>query len=443
MKKILMLFIVALSICSMRATQIPTFPNRVFNIKDYYNGTDTLYTSAINAAINDCSKQGGGMVLIPKGVYLTGPIHLQSNVNLHMEDGVVLRFSTDPALYEPIVLTRIEGADCYNLSPLIYAYGKENIAITGKALLDGQATSENWLDPHNMYYHYQPDGRIARDKTQLVEMNNNKVDVKKRRFEGRCGMRPQFINLYKCKNILLDGFEINRSPFWLVHPLMCENVTVRNLILRSHGSNNDGCDPESCTDVLIEGCYFDTGDDCIAIKSGKDNDGRRWNIPCKDIVIRNCIMRDGHAGVAIGSEISGSVYNVTVQDCYMDSPNLDRVLRIKSNPARGGEVANVRIKNIEVGECKLAIVGLELKYWKTDKGPYLPSFHDIYIENVRSKKSRYMIHVDGLEGKELAKDIFFKDCNINGVIEKEVNHLIGVGKIGFDNVYVNGVKQER
>ncbi len=154
-------------------------------------------------------------------------------------------------------------------------------------------------------------------------------------------------------------------------------------------------------------------------------------------------MRDGHAGVAIGSEISGSVYNVTVQDCYMDSPNLDRVLRIKSNPARGGEVANIRVKNIEVGECKLAIVGLELKYWYTDKGPYMPSFHDIYVENVRSKKSRYMIHVDGLEGKELAKDIYLKDCNINGVTESEINHLVGVGKIEFDNVYVNGVKQTK
>lgn len=443
MKKLMLFALLALSCVGMYAVKAPTFPDRTFNIKDYYNGTDTIYTAAINNAIIDCSKQGGGKVLIPKGEYLTGPIHLKSNVNLHMEDGVVLRFSTNPRLYEPIVLTRIEGADCYNLSPLIYAYGQENIAITGKARLDGQATSANWLDPHNMYNHLQPDGRIARDKTQLVEMNNNKVDVEKRRFEGKCGMRPQFINLYKCKNILLDGFEINRSPFWLVHPLMCENVTVRNLILRSHGSNNDGCDPESCTDVLIEGCYFDTGDDCIAIKSGKDNDGRRWNLPSKDILIRNCIMRDGHAGVAIGSEISGSVYNVTVQDCYMDSPNLDRVLRIKSNPARGGEVANIRVKNIEVGECKLAIVGLELKYWYTDKGPYMPSFHDIYVENVRSKKSRYMIHVDGLEGKELAKDIYLKDCNINGVTESEINHLVGVGKIEFDNVYVNGVKQTK
>ncbi|MBR7171104.1 MAG: hypothetical protein IKD19_02705, partial [Prevotella sp.] len=177
MKKLMLFALLALFCVGMYAVKAPTFPDRTFNIKDYYNGTDTIYTAAINNAIIDCSKQGGGKVLIPKGEYLTGPIHLKSNVNLHMEDGVVLRFSTDPRLYEPIVLTRIEGADCYNLSPLIYAYGQENIAITGKARLDGQATSANWLDPHNMYNHLQPDGRIARDKTQLVEMNNNKVDV--------------------------------------------------------------------------------------------------------------------------------------------------------------------------------------------------------------------------------------------------------------------------
>ena len=415
----------------------PTFPDRVFRITDYKDAADTLYTQAINQAIMDCSAQGGGVVLVPRGVYKTAAIHLRSHVNLHLDEGAVLKFSLDPELY-PVVLTRIEGIDCYNLSPLIYAYGEMDVAVTGKGLLDGQADFTNWINPDKILHVAFPDGTDGKEKDMLNRALEEQWPLERRVFEHGYGMRPQFIHFYKCRNVLLEGFEVNRSPFWLIHPLMCENVTLRNLSLKSHGWNNDGCDPESCRNVLIENCFFDTGDDCIAIKSGKDDDGRKWMIPSENLIVRGCTMRDGHAGVAIGSEITGGCSNVWVEDCKMDSPNLARIIRIKSNPNRGGEVKNVFVRNVEVGTCDLAILGIELKYWNVNEGKYYPYFHNIRFENVTSRKSRYLMHVDGFEDRVQAKDIFFTNCRFEGVSEAEVNILNGTGKVKFKNVIVNG-----
>lgn len=416
----------------------PTFPDRVFRITDYKDATDTLYTKAINQAIIECSSKGGGVVLVPRGVYKTAAIHLRSHVNLHLEEGAVLKFTLDPELY-PVVLTRIEGIDCYNLSPLIYAYGEMDVAVTGKGLLDGQADFTNWINPDKILHVAFPDGSNGKEKEMLNRALEEQWPLERRVFEHGYGMRPQFIHFYKCRNVLLEGFEVNRSPFWLIHPLMCENVTLRNLSLKSHGWNNDGCDPESCRNVLIENCFFDTGDDCIAIKSGKDDDGRKWMIPSENIIVRGCTMRDGHAGVAIGSEITGGCSNVWVENCKMDSPNLARIIRIKSNPNRGGEVKNVFVRNVDVGTCDLAILGIELKYWNVNEGKYYPYFHNIRFENVTSRKSRYLMHVDGFEDSVQAKDIFFTNCRFEGVSEAEVNILNGTGKVKFKNVIVNGV----
>ena len=420
-----------------KAIKPPTFPDRQYLITDYKKPGDTLYTDAINKAITICSSQGGGRVVVPKGTFKTAAIHLRSGVNLHLEDGATLLFSTDPRLY-PTVITRIEGIDCYNLSPLIYAYGEKDIAITGKGLLDGQADKTNWLHPDRMWKVTLPDGTEGKEKDLLNRALEYHWPMERRVFEGQYGMRPQFINFYKCKNILLEDFEINRSPFWLIHPLMSENITVRRLKLDSHGYNNDGCDPESSRNVLIEDCFFDTGDDCIAIKSGKDDDGRRWMIPSENIIVRRCTMRDGHAGVAMGSEITGGCTNVWVEDCKMDSPNLARIIRIKSNPNRGGEVKNVYVRNVDVGVCDLAILGIELNYWHVNEGKYYPYFHHILFENVTSQKSRYMLHVEGLDGRVQARDITFRNCRFNGVSEPEIVKITGTDKIRYKNVFVNG-----
>ena len=415
---------------------LPTFPNKTFVITDYYNGTDSLYTTAINRAIDECSAQGGGTVLIPNGTYRTAPIRLKSNVNLHLSDSTILQFVTNPQLF-PTVLTRIEGIDCHNISPLIYAYDETNIALTGKGVLDGQADTTNWFASKRLKG-IDKDGKKINEKTLLYQMMKDSVPVDKRIFAGGKGIRPQFINLYKCTNILLEGFPLHHSPFWLIHRLLSENITIRKVTMQSHGANNDGCDPESCKNVLIDSCYFDTGDDCIAIKSGRDEDGRYWNIPCENIIVRNCQMKDGHAGVAIGSEITGGCQNVWVENCHMDSPELDRIIRIKSNAERGGEVKNIFVRNITVGECKESVLGMELKYWHVEDGPYPPYFHNVHLENITSQKSNYLLHIDGSEGKIQARDIFIKNCTFNGVVQPEINYVVGAEGIHFQNVTANG-----
>lgn len=405
----------------------PKFKSRNYVITDFYSGSGA-YTEAIHAAISKCSANGGGHVVVPAGEYLTGPIRLESNVDLHLNDGAVLKFSTDPADY-PVVLTRWQGYDVYNVQPLIYAKDAENIAVTGKGLLDGQASKDNWLSE-----------RIMRCGAggKLEQMVKAGVPIEERHLGEGMILRPQFINFYNCRNVLMEDFTINRAPFWQLHPFLCTNVTVRRVTMDSHMANNDGCDPESCTDVLMEDCTFDTGDDCIAIKAGKNEDGRRWNAPTRNIIVRGCHMRDGHAGVAIGSEMSGGVYGVYVEDCDMDSPALERVIRIKSNPERGGVVADVHTRNVTVGECDLALLGLEECYWHTYEGDYLPEFRNVSFENVTSKKSRFVLHVDGRADRTLAHDISFRNCNFDGVTEREISRTMGADGIVFENVSVNG-----
>lgn len=420
----------------MKSIQTPVIAKRTLNITDFHTPGDSLYTKAINKAIEECSARGGGRVVVPDGDFLTGPIRMRSGVELHLSDHTRLRFITDYRQF-PIVLTRIEGIDCWNVSPLIYAYGEHDIAVTGKGTLDGQATTDNWYSK-DFVERRDPNGKKASEKYELNLALERQTPVDQRRFTGPRCFRPQFINFYKCSRILLEDFEVNRSPFWLIHPLLSDNITVRGLRLISHGRNNDGCDPESCRNVLIENCTFDTGDDCIAIKSGKDADGRRWNLPSENIIVRKCRMKDGHAGMAIGSEITGGCRKVWMEDCHMDSPELGRMLRIKSNPVRGGEVSDIYVRDVEVGEVSLAIVGIELNYWHTHEGPYAPSFHDIYIEGVTSGKSRYVLHVDGPEGKGWAHAINFSKCDFSGVTAPEVNKAAAADNVAFDNVTVNG-----
>ena len=419
----------------------PVFKNRDYRITDFYNGKDSLYTDAINTAIYYCSHNGGGRVIVPAGVYKTAPIRLLSNVNLHLEDGAKILFTTDRNLF-PVVKTRIEGMDCYNLSPLIYARGAENIAVTGKGILDGQASKENWFSMERLRNFKPDEGKEEGTHSHLFNAKDAETPVEKRVYQGSMGIRPQFINFYECENVLLEDITINNSPFWLIHPLFSKNVILRRVNMHSHMGNNDGCDPESCDGVLIEDCDFNTGDDCIAIKSGRDQDGRRVMIPSQNIIVRNCHMKDGHAGVAIGSEITGGCHHVWVENCTMDSPELGRIIRIKSNAERGGEVHDVYARNITVGAVDLAILGMELTYWRVEDGPYRPYFHDIYLENITSKQSRYALHIGGMKVGTQVRNIFVKDCEFNGVKEKEINLLRGVENVNFDNVKINGKKFE-
>lgn len=421
----------------------PVFNARKFVITQYgakSNNPKFLNTKAINKTIAVCSSKGGGTVVVPAGVWHTGPITLKSNVNLHISEGATLLFTDDLKQY-PQVITRWEGVDCYNYQPMIYAYGETNIAITGKGTIDGGAHNDNWWRmcgaPHYGWKEGVVSQRIGRPL--LLKYNEEGVPVENRRMGDGHGLRPQLINFYKCKNVMMDGLKVLNSPFWVIHPLMCENVIMRNLHIISHGPNSDGCDPESSKNVLIENCFFDTGDDCIAIKSGRNGDGRRWNIPSENIIVRNCTMKNGHGGVVVGSEISGGYKNLFVENCVMDSPELDRVIRIKTSNCRGGTVENIFVRNVEVGVCIEAVLRIEMTYEAREicNRSFPPTVRNVYLDNVSSKKSKYGIFISALEGFDNVYNINVSNSKFDGV--QSGNMITGTtSNLNFSNIYING-----
>ena len=384
----------------------PVFLDREFPVTKFGAAADgkTDSTEAIRKAIEACAKAGGGRVVVPAGEYLTGPIHLMSGVNLHLDGGATLKFKTDLKAYLPAVFTRFEGMECWNYSPLIYAFEQENIAVTGEGVLDGQADETNWWPwkgKKDLGWKQGDPNQKAADQ-RLIKMVADNVPVDQRRFGEGDYLRPSFIEPYRCRDVLIQGVRIRRSPMWEIHPVLCSNVTVRGVNIVSHGPNNDGCDPEACRDVLIEDCLFDTGDDCIAIKSGRNNDGRRVGVPSENLIVRRCTMKDGHGGVVIGSEISGGCRNVFAEDCTMDSQNLDRVLRLKSNAVRGGVIENVFMRNVTVGRVADAVLQIDFMYEEGAKGPHRPVARNIVMENVTVRQTPRVLNVVGFPGAEIS-----------------------------------------
>lgn len=422
----------------------PSFPDLVINVNEYgaVANDNKDDRDAFIKAIDECSSKGGGKVLVPKGEYIcNGPIVLKSNVNFNTEDGTIIKFSTDPADYLPVVKTRWEGVDLYNYSSLIYAYQQENIAVTGKGVFDGQGSNDNWWSWKGRsefdWEEGMPSQSDPNSRPLLMKMNLDNVPVEDRVFGEGTYLRPNFLQLYECKNILLQDFTLLDSPMWFVHPVLCENITMENVTTDGEGPNNDGCDPESTRYMLIKGCYFDNGDDCIAIKSGRNNDGRRIGVASEYIVVQDCQMKDGHGGVVVGSEISGDCRYVFAENCEMDSPNLDRAIRIKSNSVRGGTVENIYVRNITVGQVGEAILKMNMNYDPDDVGPrdYMPVMRNVFIENVTSEKSKYGLYLDGLKDSQI-KNIVLKNCEFDGV--EKGNKIENVVDLKLDNVYING-----
>lgn len=380
----------------------PKFPDREFAITDYGARIDGDASDAIRQAIDLAHNSGGGRVVVPPGTFFTGPVHLKSNVNLHLSEGSTLKFVTDPQRYLPAVFTRWEGVECMNYSPFVYAFEQENIAITGTGTLDGQASNEHWWPMTGVPRFGGTVGRGAQ-RTRLFTLVTNNVAPEQRDIIG-FNLRPQFIQPYRCKNVLIEGVKIRNSPMWEVHPVLCTNVIIRGLDIVSHGPNNDGCNPESCKDVLIENCLFDTGDDCIAIKSGRNDDGRRVNVPTENVVIRNCVMKDGHGGVVIGSEMSGSVRNVYIENCTMDSPELDRALRFKSNAVRGGVIENVYMRNVKVGKVAREVLQIDFVYEEGARGPHKPVAQNIVMRNITVAQTPRIVSAVGFPGSVI-KDV--------------------------------------
>jgi polygalacturonase len=399
----------------------PTFPARIFDITGYGAVPDgtTKATDAIAAAIADCHAQGGGHVVVPAGTFLTGAIHLLSNVDLHLQKGATLLFSQDTTDYLPVVYTRWQGIELMNYSPFIYAFEQENIAITGEGTLDGQADNGHWWPWKGKKDYGWTSGSPKQDDDDTLSQQqaDDGVPVEERVFGAGHYLRPSFIQPYRCRNIEISGVTILRSPMWEIHPVLSQNITIRNVTIDSHGPNNDGCDPESCRDVLIEGCSFSTGDDCIAIKAGKNTDGRRVNVPCEDIVIRKCTFADGHGGVTIGSEMTGGVRNVFAEELQMSSPDLQIALRLKTNSLRGGFIENVHVRNATVGQVSDQAFLIDFFYEVGDQWVdyhFLPVVGDISLRNVTVTSAGQAYYLVGYPSDHI-QHVRMTNCVFSGV----------------------------
>ncbi|MBQ3427461.1 MAG: glycoside hydrolase family 28 protein [Clostridia bacterium] len=347
---------------------------------------------AIQETIDRCAECGGGTVVVPEGRWLSGKIHLKSNVCLHITDNAVISFSDDPEDYLPVVFTRWEGTECYNYSPLIYAKDCENIAITGGGTLLGNGGS---------WWHWKKLQQKA--ALELLNMAADGVPVSERVFgTEEAALRPQFIQPINCKNVLLEGFTVIDGPQWTIHPVYCENVTIRNVNVSTHGHNTDGLNPDSCKNVLIEGSTFETGDDCIAINSGLNEDGWRVDRPCENVEIRNCTMNGGHGAIVIGSAISGGVKNIYAHDCRVNGTM--QGVRLKSMRGRGGYVDGAKFENVEINNVSDQAIQINMFYEFSTVMPRTdaPSeFSNIEISNVKGHGAKTGIQIKGLPERPL------------------------------------------
>ncbi len=356
----------------------PSFPDRDFDIAAFgaVGDGETNDLPALQEAIDVCSEAGGGRVLVPDGIYyLRGPVVLKSHVNLHLSEGARLRFSAIPEDFLPPVLMRWEGTLAYGHSPFIYAYHATHIALTGKGVVDGNAAET--------FGQWRP--RQKEDQRNLREMGGRGVPVHNRVFGGGHWLRPSLFMAYGCTNVLIEGPTFVDSPFWVIHPVFSRHVVVRDILVDSLRLNNDGVDPDSCSYVLIEDSTFRTGDDAVAIKSGRDRDGRFIGVPSENIVVRNCFLERVHNGVAIGSEMSGGVRNVFVENCRVGEGR--NLLYFKSNLDRGGVIENVIVRNITVDTASVSLVRFMTNYhsWRGDIFP--PTFKNFLVEDVTCRRA--------------------------------------------------------
>lgn len=417
----------------------PFFPDRDFNVVDYgaVNDGSKKATKAFNEAISAANDAGGGKVVVPSGTYLTGAIHLKSNVNLHLEEGATIKFSQNPKDYLPLVKSRWEGVELYNYSPLIYAHNQENIAITGKGVLDGQADNEHWWPwkGKTEYGWKKGDPNQAEARDELFQMAEDGVAVEDRKFGEGSYLRPSFIQPYESENILIEGVTLIDSPMWFINPVLSENVTIEDVTVVGHGPNNDGVDPESSKNVLIKDSHFDTGDDCIAIKSGRNADGRRINVPSENIVIQANEMRDGHGGVVVGSEMTGGVRNVFAENNVMNSPNLDRVLRIKTNSVRGGFAENIYLRDNLVDEVGGEVIRVNMQYEEGDVGEYTPVIRNIEVDNLHSNGGNYGIYIRAYD-RAPVQNLKITNSSFDGV--KTPTLIENVENMQLSNLTING-----
>lgn len=355
-------------------------------------------STAIAAAITAANAAGSGIVVIPPGIWPTAKIHLKSNVNLHVAKDATLLFSEHPADYLPPVLSSWEGLECYNYSPLVYAFDCDNVAITGEGKL--KAKLDVWREWYKRPTAHM-DALVA-----LYKLAAREAPVAERQMTtGEANLRPQFIQFNRCRHVLVEDVNIEDSPFWVLHPLLCRDVVVRRVKIRAHGHNNDGVDPEMTQNVLIEDCVFDQGDDAISVKSGRDRDAWRLGVPSKNIVMRNCRIKNGHQLIAIGSELSAGIENVLVDNCHFDASDsaaastINNLLYVKTNERRGGYVRNIYMSNVSATKVAGGVLCVEtdvLYQWKNLVPTYerrLTPIEGLHVSNITVGEATFVCRV--------------------------------------------------
>lgn len=369
----------------LAAVRAPRFPPRSTRITDHgaRQGRDcALPIAAAIAAMHDA---GGGRVVVPPGLWpANAPVDLRSNVELHLQEGAHLRFGLPDEIRLPIRFSRWEGTELFMLSALVRAENQRDIAITGPGRIDGQGRAGFFTWRPEQFPH----------QAALRAMGRDGVPVRDRLFGADRRIRPYFVQLIGCENVLIDGPEFVDSPFWMVHPLYCRNVIVRNARFRSKHLNSDGVDPDSSTDVLIERCTFDVSDDCVAIKSGRDQDGWRVGRPTRRVVVRDCSMTTNIAAAfAVGSEMSGGASDIHVTNLRV--PQAEHAIYLKANRDRGGVVERVTVADVQVDRTR-TLVNLDANYKREATGSAAPTFRDIDIRRVRAVGAEQVLRLVGL-----------------------------------------------
>lgn len=402
----------------------PIFPAATFSILDHGASEDAPAHRAVQAAIDACAAAGGGRVVVPAGLWrMNGAIHLRSNVELHLDRDAVLRFGKPGEIALPLVLTRWEGTEVWNYSPLIYARDCTNVAITGEGLCDGQG--------RDGFFQWRP--HQDRDKHALRSMGEDDTPVAARRFGPGHFLRPPFVQFFRCTNVLIDGPTFVDSPFWTIHPVYSTNVIVRNVTVISHHLNSDGCDPDSCRDVLIEHCRFDVSDDCIAIKSGRDRDGWRVGLPTRNVVIRDCRMSTHIAGaIAIGSEMSGGASNIFAE--RLEVHHAKQAIYFKANLDRGGTIERVHVRDIRVRDSG-TLIDFTTAYHHCRDGKSPPTYRQFVVERVDCRNTGRAFRIVGVEAAPV-EDVLIRNVTVGTARERDViAHTRG---LRLDGVRVNG-----
>jgi polygalacturonase len=388
-----------------------------FNVLDYGAVPDgrTMNTAAIAKAVAACAQAHGGTVTFPAGRYLTGAVILESNMTLELQAGSELLYSADPA-DSPLVASRWESTNAFTHAPLIYANGRENIAITGRGTLNGQGSNWWWRNGQ-----YAP-GRAAEARPAMEAWLRlyDRIELGQKPGSGDFRLaadylRPSLVQFYGCRNVLVEGVTLTESPMWLLHPVYSENVAIRGVTFISTGPNGDGLDVDSCRDVRISDCFFSTGDDCIVIKSGRDLDGRRTARPTEHVAITNCVMYKGHGAIVIGSETSGGIRDVVASNIV--SRGTWHGIRIKSERGRGNTVEDMRFDNFLIEDSTYAAIEITALYQKEPAEPFsdrTPIFRNLAFSNMTIVGAAEVASIHGLPEKAF-EQLRFTDITASGI----------------------------